>query len=125
MPYAPSSSQDISHALTPHCTCKAGRDTTTGVLQPDVALQTAQAFANVGLALRNAGFEAGWSHVFKVVSYHAPRLDAEALSETVKNLKEHCPDHAPLWTCIGVNSLAGDEAVRVEVEVVADVGNGA
>ncbi|KAH8156523.1 hypothetical protein CIB48_g11727 [Xylaria polymorpha] len=82
----------------------------------DVAAQIDQAFANVDLALRTAGGK-GWSQVYSVRSYHVP-LDGEALEAVVRNFRKWCPDHRPLWTCVGVARLAEDD-MRVEIEVQA------
>lgn len=45
-------------------------------------------------------------------------INDEALEAMVRNLKHWTPDHEPLWTCVGVPRL-GEEAMRVEIEVVA------
>jgi len=48
-------------------------------------------------------------------------LDGEALQAMVQNFKKYMPDHAPVWTCVGVANLALPQ-MRIEVEVVAHVG---
>ena len=45
-------------------------------------------------------------------------LDDEARVAMVRNLKEWCPGHRPVWTCVGVGALALGE-MEAEVEVVA------
>jgi enamine deaminase RidA (YjgF/YER057c/UK114 family) len=35
-----------------------------------------------------------------------------------RNFKKWMPDHAPIWTCVGVTRL-GDDDMRVEIEVSA------
>lgn len=57
--------------------------------------------------------------MYRVNSYHIP-LDDEALAAMVRNLKKWMPDHAPLWTCVGVPKL-GEDAMKVEIEVWAHV----
>lgn len=42
----------------------------------------------------------------------------EALTALGRNMRKWCPDHAPLWTCIGVAGLA-EETMHVEIEVEA------
>lgn len=79
-------------------------------------MQIAQAFENVELTLRTAGAK-GWSQVYRVNSYHIP-LDEAALGAMVKGLRKWCPDHKPIWTCVGVPRL-GRPDMLVEIEVVA------
>ena len=45
-------------------------------------------------------------------------MNDEVIAIMVRNLKKWVPDHEPIWTCTGVTSL-GEEAMRVELEVVA------
>lgn len=95
---------------------------TTGEFQRDVNAQIDQAFANVERTLKDAGGK-GWSQVYRVNSYHLP-LNDEALEAMVRNFKTYMPDHQPLWTTIGVSRL-GEDAMRVEIEVVAHDPEGA
>jgi enamine deaminase RidA (YjgF/YER057c/UK114 family) len=85
-------------------------------MSTDINTQIDAAFANVDLALKTAGGK-GWSQVFRVNSYHVP-LNNEALEAMVRNLRKWCPDHAPIFTCVGVQRLGVDD-MRVEVEVRA------
>ncbi|KAL1586284.1 hypothetical protein WHR41_05544 [Cladosporium halotolerans] len=79
-----------------------------------------QAFANVDLALKTAGGK-GWSQVYSVRSFHVA-LDEQTTAAMVSNLRKWCgEDHMPIWTEIGVSTLAL-EAMRVEIEVEAYVG---
>jgi len=55
--------------------------------------------------------------VFRVNSYHV-NFDDAVLKHMVECLKKWTPDHAPLWTCVGVTRL-GTESMKVEIEVVA------
>jgi enamine deaminase RidA (YjgF/YER057c/UK114 family) len=82
----------------------------------DTEAQINQAFANVDLALKTAGGK-GWSQVFRVTSYHIP-LNNEAMELMVAGFKKWCPEHQPIWTCVGVTKLALDD-MRVEIEVRA------
>lgn len=79
--------------------------------------QMDQAFANVDLNLKHAGGK-GWSQVYKVRSYHCP-FDGPALAAMGRNVRKWCPDHAPIWTCVGVTKL-GEEGMNVEIEVEAN-----
>lgn len=93
-----------------------GWDPNTGAYNTEINAQIAQAFANVDLCLRDAGGK-GWSQVFRVNSYHIP-LNNEALAAMKKGFEKWMPDHAPIWTTVGVQRL-GDDDMRVEIEVVA------
>lgn len=88
----------------------------TGEIPTEINAQIDQAFANVDLALKDAG-GTGWDQVFRVTSYHIP-LDNEALAAMVRNLKHWAPNHKPIWTVLGVSKM-GEEDMRVEIEVVA------
>ena len=98
-----------------------GWDPSTGVIPADINAQTDQAFANVELALRDAGGKRGWAQVFRVTSYHVPRVTDEALAAMVRNFEKYMPDHRPIWTCVGVTGL-GEGDMKVEIEVVAHDG---
>ena len=93
-----------------------GWDPETSKISTNLDTQVNQAFANVDLALMQAGGK-GWSQVFRVNSYHLP-LNDEALNAMVRNFKKYMPAHQPLWTCVGVTRLGYDD-MRVEIEVVA------
>ncbi|CAG7994498.1 unnamed protein product [Penicillium olsonii] len=95
---------------------QGGWDPETSKIPTGINAQIDQAFANVHLALTQAGGK-GWSQVFRVNSYHLP-LNDEAMHAMVRNFKKYMPDHEPLWTCIGVARLGYDD-MRVEIEVVA------
>jgi len=99
---------------------QGGWNPTTRAIHSDLLDEIDQAFANVQLALQDAGLKAGWNGVFRVNSYHVG-FDGDqerVLGRMVENLKKWCPGHAPLWTCVGVTAL-GMEGMRVEIEVVA------
>ena len=100
-----------------------GWDPVTGELPADksAADQIEQAFKNVDIMLRHAGASKGWGQVYRVNSYHCP-LDKEVIPKIKEVINKWCPDHKPTWTCIGVTNL-GLDAMKVEIEVVAHVGN--
>ena len=74
------------------------------------------------LAFQDAGVKEGWKGVFRVNSYHAEfekeEVREKVLGRLVENLKQYCPEHAPIWTCVGVAAL-GLPGMRVEIEAVA------
>ncbi|CAI6340610.1 unnamed protein product [Periconia digitata] len=98
------------------CSGQGGWDPSTGAYNTEINAQIDQAFANVDLALKNAGGK-GWSQVFRVNSYHVP-LNNEALAAMARNFKKWMPDHQPIWTAIGAARL-GEDDMRVEIEVSA------
>ncbi|MGN6031666.1 MAG: RidA family protein [Thermomicrobiales bacterium] len=80
--------------------------------------EISQAFRNVARTLAVVG--AGWEHVIHVNSYHVG-LDGQqdAINAAmVSQFRAVMPDHAPIWTCLGVAAL-GDPAMRVEIRVTA------
>lgn len=88
-------------------------------ISSDLNAEIDQAFANVDLALKTAGGK-GWSQVYSVRSFHIP-IDEATTHAMVSNLRKWCgADHMPIWTMIGVGTLAL-EAMRVEIEVEAYV----
>ena len=52
-------------------------------------------------------------------SYHYP-LNDDAFAAMVHNFEKYMPDYQPIWTCVGVMSLALD-GMHVEIEAVAHV----
>jgi enamine deaminase RidA (YjgF/YER057c/UK114 family) len=78
--------------------------------------EIAQAFRNVGRTLAVAG--AGWEHVIHVNSYHVG-LDEDTNRLMTERFRHHMPDHAPIWTCLGVTALGGGPQMRVEIRVTA------
>ena len=75
-----------------------------------------QAFRNVERTLKTAG--AGWEHVIHVNSYHVGGFPPE-VNETMARLYRHyMPNHAPIWTQVGVEAL-GLPTMRVEIRVTA------
>jgi len=77
--------------------------------------EIAQAFRNVERTLASAG--AAWQHVIQVNSYHVGFPDE--LNQTMtERFRHYMPDHAPIWTALGVAAL-GDAKMRVEIRVTA------
>ena len=77
--------------------------------------EIAQAFRNVERTLASAG--AAWQHVIQVNSYHVGF--PEELNQTMtERFRHYMPDHAPIWTALGVAAL-GDPKMRVEIRVTA------
>ncbi|OOQ82293.1 L-PSP endoribonuclease family protein [Penicillium brasilianum] len=100
------------------CAGQGGWDPKSGEISQEINAEIDQAFENVDLNLKHAGGN-GWDQVFRVNSYHVP-MDNEALGAMVRNFKKWMPGHQPIWTCVGVPSLAQDN-MHVEIEVVAHV----
>jgi enamine deaminase RidA (YjgF/YER057c/UK114 family) len=80
--------------------------------------EIAQAFRNVERTLAVAG--AGWEHVIHVNSYHVGLDHQQDLvdSTMTERFRHYMPDHAPIWTCLGVAAL-GDPKMQVEIRVTA------
>lgn len=89
-------------------------------MKTDLLEEIDQAFANVELALKDAGVKDGWKSVYRFNSYHV-HFDGDqerVLTKMVENMNKYMPDHAAIWTCVGVTCLALPE-MRIEIEVVA------
>lgn len=97
-----------------------GWDPKTGEFPDSISGQIDQAFKNVQLNLIDAGGK-GWEQVFRIVSYHIPVND-EAIAAMVRNLKQWCPNHDPIWTLLGVAKL-GEEPMKVEIDAFAHIPN--
>jgi enamine deaminase RidA (YjgF/YER057c/UK114 family) len=81
-----------------------------------IADEIAQAFQNVGRTLATAG--ASWKHVVHVNSYHVGGFPPEVNEVMVKLFRHYMPNHAPIWTEVGVAALALP-AMRIEIRVTA------
>ena len=77
--------------------------------------EIAQAFRNVERTLASAG--AAWQHVIQVNSYHVGFPD-EVNQTMTERFRHYMPDHAPIWTALGVAAL-GDPKMRIEIRVTA------
>jgi enamine deaminase RidA (YjgF/YER057c/UK114 family) len=82
--------------------------------------EIAQAFRNVERTLAAAG--ASWAHVIHVNSYHVGLAgNQDEINRTMtERFRHYMPDHAPIWTCLGVAAL-GDPKMQVEIRVTAIV----
>ncbi|CUS10009.1 unnamed protein product, partial [Tuber aestivum] len=96
----------------------SGWNPKTGELAKTMEEQIEKAFQNIELNLKDSG-GAGWSQVYKIRSYHVD-LSPESLGATVATIRKWCPNHAPVWTCMGVAAL-GEEGMLIEIEVEAQV----
>lgn len=83
-----------------------------------LADEIAQAFRNVERTLATAG--ADWKHVVHVNSYHVGGFPPGVNDVMVKLFRHYMPNHAPIWTSLGVAAL-GDPTMRVEIRVTAIV----
>lgn len=81
-----------------------------------IEAEIAQAFRNVERTLATAG--AGWEHVFHVNSYHVGGFPPVVNETMAKLFRSYMPDHAPIWTQVGVEAL-GLPTMRVEIRVSA------
>ena len=77
-----------------------------------------QAFRNVERTLAAAG--AGWQHVVHVNSYHVGGFPPEVNATMARLYRQYMPDHAPIWTQLGVEAL-GLPTMRIEIRVTAIV----
>lgn len=74
------------------------------------------AFGNIERVLAAAG--ATWAHVIHVNTYHVGGFPA-VVNEAIVNLyRQYMPNHAPVWTQVGVEAL-GLPAMRFEIRVTA------
>lgn len=81
--------------------------------------EIAQAFDNVARTLAAAG--AGWQHVVHVNSYHVGGFPPAVNVEMARRFRQYMPDHAPIWTQLGVEAL-GLPTMRIEIRVTAITG---
>ena len=80
--------------------------------------EIAQAFRNVARTLATAG--ASWKDVVHVHSYHVGGFPPEVNETMARLYREYMPDHAPIWTELGVEKLGAPE-MRIEIRVTAIV----
>ncbi len=80
--------------------------------------EIAQAFRNVERTLATAG--ASWEHVIHVNSYHVGEFPPEVNDEMLRLFRYYMPNHAPIWTEVGVPALALPK-MRIEIRVTAIV----
>ncbi|KAB2739985.1 RidA family protein [Brucella anthropi] len=78
--------------------------------------EIAAAFRNIELILAKAG--ANWDHVVHVNTYHVGGFPPIVNETIVKLYRQYMPDHAPIWTQVGVEAL-GLPTMRFEIRVTA------
>lgn len=78
--------------------------------------EIAAAFRNIEHILGAAG--AAWAHVIHVNTYHVGGFPALVNETIVKLYRHYMPDHAPVWTQVGVEAL-GLPTMRFEIRVTA------
>lgn len=78
--------------------------------------EIATAFYNIALVLAKAG--ATWDQVIHVNTYHVGGFPPIVNDTIVKLYRHYMPDHAPIWTQLGVEAL-GLPAMRFEIRVTA------
>lgn len=74
------------------------------------------AFRNIELVLADAG--ANWEHVVHVNTYHVGGFPPVVNETIVKLYRQYMPNHAPIWTQVGVEAL-GLPTMRFEIRVTA------
>ncbi|RDW76447.1 RidA family protein [Aspergillus mulundensis] len=99
---------------------QGGWDPSTLKVHADLSQEIEQAFANVDLALKDAGGK-GWSQVYRVRIFTTEIKNEELMRLLVENLRKWMPDHKPVLTGVGVTGLAL-EGMRIEIEAFAHVG---
>jgi len=77
--------------------------------------EIAQAFDNLTRTLNTAG--ATWENVVAIHSYHVD-FQEEVNAMMTAQFRKYMPNHAPIWTLLGVEKL-GDPKMRAEIRVVA------
>ncbi|KAH8820164.1 Endoribonuclease L-PSP/chorismate mutase-like protein [Xylogone sp. PMI_703] len=83
----------------------------------DTKTQVQYAFDNLDKAIKEAGGK-GLTDVYSVRSWHVNM--EESFPFVVEQLKKTMPDHRPLFTCVGVTTLALPE-MEIEIDVEAYV----
>jgi enamine deaminase RidA (YjgF/YER057c/UK114 family) len=78
--------------------------------------EIAAAFCNIELTLAQA--DATWRNVVHVNSYHVGGFPPAVNETIVKLYRYYMPDHAPIWTQVGVEAL-GLPTMRIEIRVTA------
>jgi enamine deaminase RidA (YjgF/YER057c/UK114 family) len=99
----------------------------TGTVPKDLKDEIHNIFASISRVIKHAlseqKLENGWEKVFRVTTYHVnlKETEKEVLDYMVKEMREWCPGHAPIWTLVGCERLALEQ-MRVEIEVTAHAG---
>ncbi|GFZ44473.1 hypothetical protein JCM24511_02195 [Saitozyma sp. JCM 24511] len=104
------------------CAGQGGWDGNRFIDTTNPAKQVRCAMENVDRVVREAGLR-GWEDVFLVRSYHTDPM--ESLPALLEEINRRIPEHRPIWTAIGVKTLAGPEMViEIEVEAARHDGQG-
>ncbi|QJU59917.1 hypothetical protein HL653_21145 [Sphingomonas sp. AP4-R1] len=82
----------------------------------DLEEEIERAFHNLERTLATAG--ADWTHVVHLNSYHVGGFPAVVNETMVRLFRKLMPDHAPIWTQLGVEAL-GLPAMRIEIRATA------
>ncbi|KAL7891949.1 Endoribonuclease L-PSP/chorismate mutase-like protein [Trichoderma sp. SZMC 28014] len=113
-------------------TGQTGKDPSTGKVPPTIGEEIAKAFSNMNDVILHSLRQAdrltkgdgatGWDYVVKLRTYHVglSRMQDQAREIMVQNIKKWCPNHQPLFTMIGSESLPFP-GFHVEIEVIAEV----
>ncbi|KAH8434292.1 uncharacterized protein LDX57_011932 [Aspergillus melleus] len=110
-------------------TGQTGMDPVTQKTSPVFEEEVAQAFSNINNiilhTLKKANISSdskqqGWDHVVKIRAFVVglSSIRGEAREKMVENIKKWCPNHQPLFTMVGIESLPFPEH-HVEIEVDA------
>lgn len=99
------------------CSGQGGWDDQGALAKDDIKKQVQFAFDNLEKCIKEAGGK-GWSDVYAVRSWHT-NLD-ESFPIIVEQFKQTMPTHAPIWTCVGVSSLA-IPGMEIEIDCEAYV----
>jgi enamine deaminase RidA (YjgF/YER057c/UK114 family) len=83
----------------------------------DTKKQVQYAFDNLDKAIKEAGGK-GLTDVYSVRSWHVNM--EESFPFIVDQFKKTMPDHRPIWTCVGVTTLALPE-MEIEIDIEAYV----
>lgn len=97
------------------CAGQGGWDNTGYCDADNIKLQIDNAFDNVDRVLQAVGLR-GWEDVYSVRSFHVDTDESWPLM--VEKLKKRVPGHRPIWTAIGVPTLAFPP-MKIEIEVEA------
>lgn len=86
------------------------------VIPEAIEEEISAAFRNIERALVEA--DADWRHVIHVNTYHVGGFPPIVNETIVRLFRQYMPNHAPIWTQLGVEAL-GLPTMRFEIRVVA------
>lgn len=104
----------------------AGKHPVTGKVSENIEEEYAQAFSNINDVVLGAlnqdgrvteDGKTGWDYIVKLQTYHVglSTMQDKARELMVQNIKKWCPNHQPLFTMVGVESLPFSE-LHIEIE---------